>query len=194
MNKKYLSMSKEIKKKIFNENTGAEYGSLKFLFSESGDISQSALIKAGRRYEEWFGEIIKDHIKSTGGSILPHGVLPNLLKDGKNKDVDLLYDGGNGTIYYRELKGNIELDTEKLLATAEKVKVVTKRLQEMHIDKVVEGTVLCWGIFDFEKDLKKIKGKVRSFKNYGVDVIFPKQLFDSIGFSCTKQEYIKYFR
>ena len=188
-------MSKEIKEGIFNEDEASEYGSLKFLFSESGDISTSHSIKAGKRYEKWFAEIVKDNIKSTGGSILPHGILPNLLKDGKNKDVDLLYDQGNGNIYYRELKGNINLDTEKLPATAEKVKAVTKRVQEMYPDKVVEGAVLFWGIFDFEKDLNTtIKNKIKRFKDYGVDVIFPKQLFDSIGFSCTKQEYMKYFR
>ena len=32
MNKKYLSMSNDIKEKIFNEKKDTEYGSLKFLF------------------------------------------------------------------------------------------------------------------------------------------------------------------
>ena len=193
VHKKYLLMSNAIKEKIFNEKKDPEYGSLKFLFFENGDITQSQSIKFGKAYEGWFEKIIDDYISRAGGCILPHGVLQDFLEKGKKKDVDLAFKDGNGNIYYLELKSNIELDSEKLPVTAEKVKEITKKLQEKYPDNVVKGLVFCWAIFDIEDNLKKIKSKVNSFKKYGVDVIFPKQLFDLIGFSCTKEEYKKYF-
>ena len=194
MNKKYLSMSNDIKEKIFNEKKDTEYGSLKFLFFESGDITHSQSIKFGKAYEAWFKEIIDDHISPMGGCLLPHGVIQDFLEDGKKKDIDLLYDSGRETIHYLELKSNLSLDSEKLPTTAEKVKEITKKLQVIYTHKVIESAVLCWGIFDMEEDVKNIKSKVSQFKKYGVDVIYPKQLFDSIGFACTKEEYINYFR
>ena len=43
----------------------------------------------------------------------------------KKKDVDLIFkDENNKVIYYREMKGNIELDTEKLPATISKCKEI----------------------------------------------------------------------
>ena len=180
MNKKYLSISSDIKEKILNEDQDTEYGSLKFLLFENGNISQSQSIKFGKAYEAWFEKIIEDHITSAGGRLLPHGVLQDFLEKGKKKDLDLLYDNGTGTIYYLELKSNLNLDSEKLPTTAEKVKEITKKLQKKYSDKVIEGAVLCWGIFDMEDGIKNIKGKVRQFKKYGVDVIFPKQLYTAI--------------
>lgn len=191
MNKKYLKMSRMIREDINNNINEAEYGSLKYLF----DIdNQSFVIQAGKRFEEWFSSIIEDHIQDDGGQMLPSGVIPNLVEEGKKKDIDMLYDDGKGTIYYREFKSNIELDSEKLRVTADKVKEITKVLKKKYPKKNINSGVFCWGVYDIDDNLKKINGKVNLFDNNNVKVDFPKQLFDRIGFSCNKNDYIKYFR
>ena len=85
-------------------------GSISHLLYGSKPSEQSINIKLGK-----FGEFLsKELINSTSNlKMLQCGV--QKIND-KKKDVDLLFKNEvTKTIYYRELKGNIELDTEKLL-------------------------------------------------------------------------------
>lgn len=65
----------------------------------------------------------------------------------KNKDVDLIFkDNINNIIYYRELKGNIELDTEKLPATINKCNEINLFLKKEY-DYQINFGILNWSIY-----------------------------------------------
>ena len=95
-------------------------GSLKFLLFGSEPSKQSISIKFGKWGENLFIKIIDEtpHLK-----LLDCGL--HIMENGKKKDIDLLWiDINTNKIYYRELKGNIEMDTEKIPAMLEKIKKI----------------------------------------------------------------------
>ena len=99
--------------------THTEPGSLKHLMFGSNPSEQSLSIKMGKVGEEMVKKIITENDDL---ELLTCGVQCIDPKTGKNKDLDLVWiNKKNNTIYYREAKGNIELDSEKLPATIDKI-------------------------------------------------------------------------
>ena len=95
---------------LVGELTLTRPGSISHLLYGSKPSEQSINIKLGK-----FGEFLSKELINSASNLkmLQCGV--QKIND-KKKDVDLLFKNEvTKTIYYRELKGNIELDTEKLL-------------------------------------------------------------------------------
>ena len=111
-----------IKNKLKDKITYTKLGSLNYLFYGRRISEQSKFIKLGRFGEYFTKELI---ILNKNLELMFCGIQKI---NNKNKDVDLIFkDNINNIIYYRELKGNIELDTEKLPATINKCNYSLKK-------------------------------------------------------------------
>jgi hypothetical protein len=109
-----------------------------------------------------FGEFIsKELIKSVDKfELLQCGI--QKIND-KKKDVDLLFKIElTKTVYYRELKANIELDTEKLPATISKCKEVEESLKISYPEYTINCGVLNWSVYD-RKILKAGLSNIKTF-------------------------------
>jgi len=109
-------------------------------------LPQSVSIVFGRVYEESLNDLIAQSPRyqaitnSTEKTfITPDGELTNISKG--NKDVDVLFCEGM-KIYYREVKCNLLLDSEKSKATAHKVMEITSRLQKRFPKYEIDAAIL----------------------------------------------------
>lgn len=101
-----------IEKILEDKLTLTKAGSISHLLYGEKPSEQSINIKLGR-----FGEFLSKELIKTNDNLELLNCGIQKIND-NNKDVDLVFkDEKNKIIYYRELKGNIELDTEKLPAT-----------------------------------------------------------------------------
>tara|TARA_R100001510_G_C7652026_1_gene209838 strand:- start:1259 stop:1867 length:609 start_codon:yes stop_codon:yes gene_type:complete len=180
-------------KRISKEKTKlTEPGSLKYLFWGPEKSEQSIVIQFGQSLQRM---VIHEIEKNKNFSMLQSGV-QKLVGMKKKKDVDLLFKNNKtNVIYYRELKANIELDTEKLPATSDKVKLLSKHLKQTYPNHELDFGVLCLSIY--EKDnikQKKILNKIKQFENSGVNISFAKDIFDILSFKTTDKEYYEYWR
>lgn len=169
-----------------------EIGCMKYSLWGPEKSEQSLVIKLGRVCET----ILKKQIQDTKGfSILPSGV-QLLAGMEKKKDIDLLFlDVIRKTIYYRELKSNIELDTEKLPATSDKVKLLSKLLKKKYPDCTLDFGILCLSVFREENlTQNRLKAKIRQFNNSGVKVTFADDIFQILSLNITEEEYYKFWR
>lgn len=120
---KFLMEKAEIIKKE-KDKTVTKPGSIKYLLFGSELSEQSLSIKMGKIGEEMVKKIIDN---SKDFELLECGVQCIGIDNKKNKDIDLLWINHKlKIIYYREAKGNIELDSEKLPATIDKMKEIIK--------------------------------------------------------------------
>jgi len=167
-------------------------GSLKHLFWGPEKSEQSIVIQFGQSQQRM---LICEIENSKDFSMLPSGVR-KLVGMKKRKDIDILFkDNKTNTIYYRELKANIELDTEKLPATSEKVTLLSKHLKQTYPNHDLDFGVLCLSVY--EKDnikQKKLINKVKQFKDSGVNVTFAKDIFNILSVNVTEKEYYEYWR
>ena len=128
-----------VREKILSKKiTQTKRGSLKHLLFGTQPSFQSVSIKMGLCGEP----MTKDLIDWSDKTLMDCG----LQQIGNKKiDVDLLWsDPRNKTIYYRELKGNIEMDTEKIPAMLEKIKTVTRHYTKEYPGFTVNSGVLVW--------------------------------------------------
>ena len=169
-----------------------EIGSMKYSLWGPEKSEQSLVIKFGRVCET----MVKEQIQDTEGFLmLPSGV-QLLAGMKKKKDVDLLFlDIKRKVIYYRELKANIELDTEKLPATSDKVKLLSKYLKKTYPGCTLDFGILCLPVFR-EQNLtqNKLKSKIRQFNNSGVKVTFADDIFQTLSLNIGEQEYYNFWR
>jgi hypothetical protein len=168
-----------------------EPGSLKFLlFGEQSSV-QSLVIKFGHVGETLAKEMINCN---SGLTLLQTG--PQIVNEkGKKKDIDLIWkDDERKTIYVRELKGNIELDSEKLPATFEKIPgIFIPWLESQHPNYKIDVGILNWGVYARE-DLTKGLSHISRCEASGVKVDHFKDFFDLIGFEWEKDDFYSYFR
>lgn len=113
-----------IEKALQGKLTYTKPGSISYLLYNTKPSEQSINIKLGK-----FGEFLsKELIKLNEQFELLNCGVQEI--NNKRKDVDLIFkDKLNKIIYYRELKGNIELDTEKLPATIDKCKEIENSIK-----------------------------------------------------------------
>ena len=118
-------------------------GSVTHLFNGEKPSEQSINIKLGR-----LGEYLsKELIKTNHNLELLNCGIQNI--NNKKKDVDLIFKNEiNKIIYYRELKGNIELDTEKLPATITKCKEIENSLKTTYLDYTIDCGILNWSVYN----------------------------------------------
>jgi hypothetical protein len=168
--------------------TYTKAGSIKFLLHGKKPSEQSISIKMGRFGEFLTKEMIqhKDNLE-----LLICGVQQI---NNKNKDVDLAFkDETNKIMYYRELKANIELDTEKLLATVDKCKEIKSSLQIKYPDYFIDCAVLNWSVYN-RTILKSGVSNIRTIETSGIKIEHMEDFLRIVDIEWSEEEYYGYFR
>ena len=162
-------------------------GSISFLLYGKQPSEQSINIKFGR-----FGEFLtKELIKSNDKYELLKCGIQNI--NGRKKDVDLLFRNTN-IIYYRELKGNIDLDTEKLPATIDKCKEIETSLKKTYPDCSINCAILNWSIYN--RNILSSIGlrKIKIFESKGLKIEHMNEFFNIIDTVWDEDDFYLYFR
>jgi len=163
-------------------------GSILHLLYGENPSEQSISIKLGR-----FGEFLAKELIMLNPNL-------ELLQCGiqkinnKKKDVDLIFkDEINKIIYYRELKGNIELDTEKLPATLSKCKEIETSLQTTYSDYNINCGILNWSVYN-RKILTAGISNIKTFETGGIKIDHMEDFLNIINISWDEEDYYSYFR
>jgi hypothetical protein len=177
-----------IEKILLKDLTCTKPGSISHLLYGEKPSEQSINIKLGR-----FGEFLtKELIKSNDiFELLDCGVQ---MINNKLKDVDLVFiDKIKKVIYYRELKGNIELDTEKIPATIAKCNDITTFLSNKYEDYNINCAILNWSIYD-RQVLTAGLSNIKTFEKAGLRIEHMGDFFTIVGATWHKEDYYSYFR
>ena len=177
-----------VDKVLKNKLTCTKPGSISYLLYGEKPSEQSINIKLGR-----FGEFISKELIKINHSLelLTCGVQKI---NGINKDVDLLFkDEINKIVYYRELKGNIELDTEKLPATIDKCKKIESSLKTDYLDYSINCGILNWSVYN-RKILTAGITNIKSFETGGVKIDHMEDFLNIINVFWNECDYYSYFR
>ena len=189
MKKIYKDYGIQIVNEILENKTKSLPGGLPHLLFGSQISTASLFIKMGRNFEKWFRFIAED----CGMEMLPDGVMKNVI-NGKSKDIDLLFKNKKTkTIHYRELKSNIELDTEKLPATYNKIVKINEYVKREYPDYDVDSRLLNWSVYNKDVLPKKYKTKITKCNEAGVRVSWPVDFFKVVGVDISEQEYYDFF-
>ena len=179
--------------RIKNEGiTYSEAGSIKHLMFGSEPSEQSLSIKMGRVGEEMIKEIIN---KTPDLQLLTCGVQCIDPNTRKNKDLDLVWiNNFSKTIYYREAKANLELDSEKLPATIEKIQeILHTHISPNYPDYTIDIGVFNWSIYN-RTSLKKGLVQIKKCEEKGIKVEHPEDLFRLLNFDWDEASYYGFFR
>lgn len=177
-----------VDKVLESELTYTKPGSISHLLYGEKPSEQSINIKFGRLGEFLSKELIKANHNL---QLLQCGV--QKIND-KKKDVDLIFrDETNKIIYYRELKGNIELDTEKLPATISKCKEIQNSLQSTYLDYTINCGILNWSVYN-RKILTAGLSNIKTFENGGIKIDHMEDFLHIVGVSWNEDDYYSYFR
>lgn len=170
------------------EITSTKPGSILHLLYGEKPSEQSISIKLGR-----FGEFLAKELIMLNPNL-------ELLQCGiqkinnKKKDVDLIFKNEiNKIIYYRELKGNIELDTEKLPATISKCKEIETSLQTTYSDYNINCGILNWSVYN-RKILTAGISNIKTFETGGIKIDHMEDFLNIINVSWDEDDYYLYFR
>ena len=169
------------------ELTLTKPGSISYLLYGPTPSQQSMNIKFGRHFEFLSKELLKTNHTL---KLLKCGV--QKIND-KNKDVDLIFeDEVNKIIYYRELKANIELDTEKTTATITKCKEIENSLKSTYLDYTIDCGILNWGVYN-RKILTAGLSNIKTFENGGIKIDHMEDFLKIIGVLWAEEDYYTYF-
>jgi len=170
------------------ELTYTKPGSISYLLYGAKPSEQSINIKMGR-HGEW---ISKELIKTNSNfELLQCGVQKI---NNKNKDVDLIFKcAETKTIYYRELKGNIELDTEKLPATINKCREIEAALKTDYPDYSIDCGILNWSVYN-RIMLTAGLSNIKSFETAGIKINHMADFLEIIDVAWDQSDWEQYFR
>lgn len=168
-------------------------GSISHLLYGKRPSEQSINIKMGK-----FGEFLAKEIISLNSNfeLLTCGVQEINETNGKKKDIDLLFkDINNKIIYYRELKGNIELDTEKIPATIHKCKEIEQYLENKYKDEnyKINYAILNWSVYN-RKILTKGLSNIKSFEKNDLKIEHFEDFCDILHINWSEEDYYDYFK
>jgi hypothetical protein len=168
--------------------TYTKSGTISYLLYGQKPSEQSINIKFGHFGEIMAKELIKLNPKF---ELLTCGI--QVIND-KKKDIDLIFkDETNKIIYYRELKANIELDTEKLQATIAKCKEIEKYLETIYIKYKIDCGILNWSVYN-RIILKNGLSNIKTFENNGIKINHMEDFLNIIEIKWTEDDYYLYFK
>jgi hypothetical protein len=172
-----------VDKILESELTLTKPGSISHLLYGERPSEQSINIKLGRLGEFLSKELIKTNLSL---QLLNCGVQKI---NNKRKDVDLIFeDKVNKIIYYRELKGNIELDTEKLPATISKCKEIENSLKTTYLDYEINCGVLNWSVYN-RKILTAGVSNIKTFESGGIKIDHMEDFLNIINVFWNEDDY-----
>ena len=159
-------------------NVKKDFNSLSYLVDKS--LSQSDCIKLGIAVEKVFSDMILKYTHLVN-------IKPKNIKDKKEKD-HLFMDVENKTIYYSELKANINLDTEKSKSTYKKCFSIVEELKLEYPDYKIVWCLLSHRYYDNCIIPKTILNK---YSEVLENVFGVNQYFDLIGikFNFSEETY-----
>jgi len=168
-------------------DTTTKPGSIKYLLYGRERSEQAINIKLGR-----LGEfMIKEFIELSELDLLPCGI-QNV--NGKKKDIDLVFiDENSKILYYREMKGNIQLDTEKLPATISKCKEITSSLEILYPDYTIDCGILNWSVYN-RKILTEGLSNIKTFEKNGIKIDHMEDFLNIINIVWSESDFYSYFR
>ena len=168
--------------------TQTKPGSITYLLYGAKPSQQSINIKLGRLGEFLSKELI---MNNPNLELLTCGI--QTINE-KNKDVDLLFkDETYKIIYYRELKGNIELDTEKLPATINKCREIETSLKTKYTGYTINCGILNWSVYN-RSLLSAGLSNIHSFENGGIKIDHMEDFLKLVNITWTEEDYYGYFR
>jgi len=177
-----------VEKMLEGELTYTKPGSISYLLYGQKPSEQSINIKLGRLGEFMSKEFI---MANPNLKLLDCGV--QKIGD-KKKDVDLIFkDELNKMIYYRELKGNIELDTEKLPATISKCNEIEDSLKNTYQDYTINCGIVNWGVYN-RKILTTGLSNIKTFETGGIKIEHVEDFLQIINICWNEDDYYSYFR
>jgi len=168
--------------------TQTKPGSLTYLLNGPKPSEQSFNIKMGR-----FGEFLAKELIMCNPNfeLLTCGI--QTINE-KNKDIDLIFkDELNKIIYYRELKGNIELDTEKLPATINKCKEIETSLKTTYSNYTINCGILNWSVYNRSILIAGLSNIV-SFEKAGIKIDHMEDFLTLINITWPVEDFNDYFR
>jgi len=177
-----------VSKILEKELTYTKPGSISHLLYGEKPSEQSINIKIGRLGEFMVKELIKTNRNL---ELLTCGIQQI---NNKKKDVDLIFkDENRNVIYYRELKGNIELDTEKLPATISKCKEIREVLRDKYPDYSINYGILNWSVYN-RNILTVGLSNIKTFENNDIIIEHMEDFLEIINVFWNEEDYYLYFR
>lgn len=171
--------------------TFTEPGSLNYLLYGSEPSQQSISIKMGKIGEEMVKKIINEHPSL---ELLECGVRCIDPKTKKKKDVDLFWkDEKTKKIYYREAKGNLQLDSEKLPATIDKINEIINYIKLQYPNYSIDTGLFNWSIYN-RNILEKKSSHIKKCKDNNIKVDHVEDMFTLLDFKWNEVDYYKFFR
>ena len=92
------------------------------------------------------------------------------------------------------MKSNLELDTEKLPATYEKIQMITKYVEKQYSGYKVDSSLLHWSAYEPSILPTKYKTHTKKCNKRNVKVSYPIDLFDTLSVDISDTEYYNLFR
>ncbi len=182
----------ETKTKILASQTitKTRKGSVKYLLFGQQPSKQSINIKFGTLLEQSFLK----YIENQPGIILGKtGV--QITSNKSKKDFDMVWiDKRKKVVYYRECKTNIDLDSEKLPATTDKIHSLQKELKTKYPNHTINAAVFCPTVYS-KKEIENdtLSSKVSQFNRRNVEVEFVEDLLKYFNAKTTAEEYYEHF-
>jgi hypothetical protein len=178
----------DIKRK---KTTYTKPGSLIYLLFGKEPSSQSMSIKCG-----YIGEFLsKELVKASNNcELLKCGVQD---VDGTNMDIDLIWKNeGTKTIHYRELKANIDVDTEKIVSVVERVRTINYFLTTKYPEYTIDPGVLHWSVYGRNciSENNGCLNSVTKVENAGFKLDHFNDLLDLLGHQWSEEEFTNFFR
>ena len=165
-------------------------GSIKYMIFGKQTSEQSVSVKYGNCGEKIFKYIIENF---TEYKLLQCGVQLIDKKD-KKKDFDLVFqDAINKVIYFRELKANIELDSEKIVSTFSKVIGELKEwLETKYPTYSIDVGILNWSIYNRNIPDLKTKSHIKKCEKNNVKVDHLEDMFKLTDLEWEQEDWEKF--
>lgn len=166
-------------------------GSITYMLRGKRASSQSVSVKMGKIGEKTFKYIIENFSEY---KLLQCGVQLIDKKDNK-KDFDLVFeDAINKVIYFRELKANIELDTEKIIDTIKKVDGELKEwLETKYPTYNIDVGILNWSIYNRNIPQLKTKPHIKKCEKNNVKVDHIEDMFKLTDLKWEQEDWDKFW-
>ena len=149
---------------------------------------QSMNISIGNKTEKFWNKVFSDFSDCN-----PFDQDDRITVDGKEMQVDLCYADG-GTLYYLEMKCNLNLDSEKKKASAKKIAAVKDYLE----DALGDSLNIVHGYFNpvLESEFDLVSGEKANLSSEGVRLFLVKDVMGlfSKELPFTVEEYFTFMR
>lgn len=171
--------------------------------------TKNSMTKPGSIIYLLHGRKISDHSINVRFGHLGEILLKNIIESNENLklfncgiqdisnlklDVDLIwYNKDNNTLYVREIKANINLDTEKIKAVINKLKIVFyNHFKEEYPDYNIDVGLVSWTLY--KKHKKTNRYIIRNFAKNDIKVEYFNDFLKLTNFVWSENDFYSYFK